>query len=317
MITVAVGACLAAVGVAQTTAPKTGADPVVIRAGEIQITQSEFEAAIKTIPAEYQAYASGPGKKAFAEDYLRMRLLARAAEKRGLEKDPEVVRQLRLLRENALANAELDRLEKGIQISDADVQKAYDAKKDTYEQVKARHILIAYKGSPAAQPGKKELTEEEAKAKAEDIRKKIAAGGDFAELARTESDDKGSGARGGELGTFAKGQMVPEFEKVAFETKPGQVSPVVRTQFGYHVIKVDEHKTQALAEVKPQLEREIRQTKMQEQMDQMKNNSAAIYDETYFAPPPAPPAPAQSSAPAQNPADAKAKPQTSDVKKPQ
>jgi hypothetical protein len=110
--------------------------------------------------------------------------------------------------------------------------------------------------------------------------------------------------------------MVPEFEKVAFETKPGEVSPVVRTQFGYHVIKVDEHKTQGLAEVKPQLEREIRQTKMQEQMDQMKNNSAATYDETYFAPP-APPAPAQSSAPAQNPADAKVKPQTSDVKKPQ
>src|SRR5687768_8807572 len=218
-------------------APKTaqtGSDPVVIKSGDLQIRKSEFEAALKTIPAEYQAYASGAGKKAFAEDYLRMKLLAREAEKHGLDKRPETVQQLRLMRENALANAELDNIEKAIVISDADVQKVYDQRKNNYEQAKARHILIAFKGSPAAQQGKKELNEDEAKAKAEDLRKKAVAGSDFAELAKAESDDRGSAARGGDLGWFSKGQMVPEFEKATFDTKPGETSPVVRTQYGYH-----------------------------------------------------------------------------------
>lgn len=279
---------------------QTSTDPVVIKAGDLQIKKSEFEAALKTIPPEYQAYASGPGKRAFAEDYLRMKLLARDAEKNGLDKTADVIQRLRLMRENALANAELDRIESSIQISDEELKKAYDEKKATFEQAKARHILIAFKGSPAAQAGKKELTEDEAKAKAEEIRAKIAAGADFAELAKSESDDRGSASRGGELGSFSKGQMVPEFDAAVFVAKPGELTAVVRTQYGYHVIKVDELKTQSLAEVKEQLEREIRQAKMQARLEALKTNSAATFDDAYFTPP-APPA---------QPAEAPAKPQT-------
>ena len=289
-------------------APKAqtgGSDPVIIKSGDLQIRKSEFEAALKTIPAEYQAYAAGPGKKAFAEDYIRMKLLAREAEKHGLDKTAETIQQLKMLRENALANAELDRIEKNIQVSDADVQKVYDQRKPSFEQAKARHILIAFKGSQAAQAGK-DLTEEQAKAKAEDIRKKIAAGADFAELAKAESDDKGSGARGGELGWFTKGQMVPEFEKAAFETKPGELSAgVIRTQFGYHVIKVDEHRTQALSDVKPQLQRELRQTRLQEKLDALKTTANPTFDETYFTP-----------APSAEPVGTAEKPATSGTTKP-
>jgi peptidyl-prolyl cis-trans isomerase C len=298
LIFVAIALITTAFAVAQEKTAQTTADPVVIRAGDVQVTKSEFEAALKTIPAEYQAYASGPGKKAFAEDYLRMKLLAREAEKHGLEKKPEVIQQLRLMRENALANAELNRIEESVKITDAELQKAYEEKKQSYQQAKARHILIAFQGSPAQQQGKKELTEEEAKAKAEEIRKKIAAGADFAEVAKTESDDRGSGSRGGELGTFSRGQMVPEFEQAVFGAKSGELTPVVRTQFGYHIIKVDELKTQSLDEVKAELEREIRQKKLQERLDQLKNASAPTFDEAYFTPP-APPTPP--AAPEQTP----------------
>jgi foldase protein PrsA len=222
-------------------------------------------------------------------------MLAKEGLKNGLDKDPEVTRQLNLMRENLIANAQIGRIEKGITISDADLQKAYEANKNQYEQLKARHILVAFKGSPAADPEKPELTEEQAKAKAEEIRKQLVAGGSWDEIAKKESDGKGSGARGGDLGSFGRGQMVDEFETAAFAAKAGDVTPVVRTQFGYHVIKVDEKKTTSFAEVKEQLEKAERQKKMQEVLDSMKNTAKVTFNDSYFgaSAPAAVPPPAQ------------------------
>jgi peptidyl-prolyl cis-trans isomerase C len=263
------------------------ADPIVIAAGDITVRQSEFESALKTLPAEYQQYAAGQGKKQFAEDYLRMKMLAAQGLKSGLDKDPEVVRQLSLMRENLVANAQLEKIQKGVTVTDEELKKQYDAKKGEYEQVKARHILVAFKGSPAAQSGKPELTEEQAKAKAEDLRKQIINGAKFEEVAQKESDDTGSGSRGGDLGEFGHGQMVPEFEQAAFSAKVGEVTPVIRTQFGYHIIKVDEHGSTPFEQVKPVLERNVRQERVQAALDKMKNDAKPTFNETYFPPVPA------------------------------
>ena len=136
------------------------------------------------------------------------------------------------------------------QVTDAEIQSYYDQHKDQYQvkdQAKVRHILIAV---PAGADAK---TDAAAKAKAEDILKQIKAGGNFAELAGKFSDDPGSKTQGGELGWLNPGQTVPEFDKVAFSLAPGQTSGVVKTQFGYHILQVEDKKTahlQPLAEVK-------------------------------------------------------------------
>jgi len=288
------------------------ADPVVITAGDVKIHKSEFEGAIKTLPAEYQQFALGSGKKQFAEDFLRMKLLASEGLKNNLQNDPEVVKQLDLMRENLVASAEVKKLEATLPVTDAELKAAYDAGKNDYEQVKARHILIAFKGSPAAQPGKKELTEDEAKAKAEEIRKQLVAGADFAELAKKESDDTGSGSRGGDLGTFGHGQMVPEFEKAAFGTKVGEVSPVVRTQYGFHILKVESHDYTSFDTVKATLEKNARQKKLQAAIESMKDNAKPVFSEAYFPPPPPPP---PAAAPATAPAT-KSEAKPADTKKP-
>jgi peptidyl-prolyl cis-trans isomerase C len=271
-----------------TPAPKPAdADPVIISANGIAIHKSEFEGALKTLPPEYQQVAAAQ-KKQFAEDYLRMKLLAAQGAKEGLQNDPEVTRQFELMRANLLATAELKRIEKGVVISDADVKAYYDANKKDYEQVHARHILIAPKGSQAAPPAKegtKELTDAEAKAKAEEIRAKLVAGGDFALLAKSESNDTGSGENGGDLGSFGRGQMVPEFDQAAFAAKPGEITPVVKTQFGYHIIKVESHDYTPLEQIKPGLEKTLRQKKMQETLEAMKTSANATFDEAYFAAP--------------------------------
>ena len=265
-------------------------DTVIITAGAITITKAEFETAVKTLPEQYQQFAMNQGKKQFAEDFLRLKLLAAEGMKNGLDKDPDVLKQLGLLRENLVAQAQLARLDKSVEISEAETKAAFDANQKDYEQVHARHILIAYKGSPAAQTGKKELTEDEAKAKAQDIRRKLAAGSKFEDLAKTESDDIGSAANGGDLGSFGHGQMVPEFEKAAFETKPGETSDVIRTQFGYHIIKVESREVTPFAGVKDKLTHDLHQKKLQEQLDKLKVDAKPQFNDAYFAaPPPAEP----------------------------
>ncbi len=283
------------------------ADPIVVSSGDVAIRQSEFEQALKTLPAEYQQYAFGPGKKQFAEDFLRMKMLAAEGMKNGLDKDPDVLQQLALMKENLVANAQLQKIDKSVVISDDDMKKEYEANKKEYEQVTARHILIAFKGSPAAQKGKKELTEAEAKAKAEEIRAKLVAGADFVELAKKESDDVGSGARGGELGSFSHGQMVPEFEAAAFAAKVGEITPVVKTQYGYHIIKVDKHDYTPFEQVKDTLVKKEHDKRVRDVVDSMKKS--VTFNEAYF-PPPAPPV-AAPAAPAATPkADATKKPAT-------
>ena len=139
------------------------------------------------------------------------------------------------------------------QVSDSDVLAYYNAHQAAYkvaDSVKARHILIAV---PQGADAKADAA---AKAKAEDILKQIKAGGNFAALAAANSDDPGSKSSGGELGTFTRGKMVPEFEKAAFSLQPGQTSDLVKTSFGYHLIQVEQKESahmKPLAEVKAEI----------------------------------------------------------------
>lgn len=131
-----------------------------------------------------------------------------------------------------------ENFDKETKISDQDLQKYYDEHKKEYykDEVKASHILISTQdknGKPLSEEKKKE-----AKEKAEKLLKQAKSGEEFSKLAKENSDDPGSAANGGDLGFFTKGQMVPEFEKAAFALKPGQISEIVETDFGYHIIKV-------------------------------------------------------------------------------
>jgi len=126
-----------------------------------------------------------------------------------------------------------------IKVSDEDAKKFYDENKDKYfkqdEGIKASHILIGVDAN--AKPEEKKA----AKEKAEALLKEVKAGKDFAELAKANSTCPSS-KQGGDLGFFSRGQMVEPFEKAAFALKPGEVSDVVETQFGYHIIKVTDKK---------------------------------------------------------------------------
>jgi peptidyl-prolyl cis-trans isomerase D len=138
----------------------------------------------------------------------------------------------------------------------------------TPEQVHALHILLKTEGKDEAAVRKQ----------AEDILKQAKAGADFGELAKKYSEDEGSKTRGGDLNFFGKGQMVPEFEKVAFSQPPGQISDLVKSQFGFHIIKVLEKKaatTKPLAEVKDQIAEQLKWERAQAQSAELSGRIAA------------------------------------------
>jgi peptidyl-prolyl cis-trans isomerase D len=150
-------------------------------------------------------------------------------------------------------------LSESIQIDEEELMAHYEKKKEsllTQEQRQASHILIQVAA------GADEETINQAKVEAEEVLKQIRNGGDFAELAKQHSDDPGSAAQGGDLGFFARGAMVPEFDKTVFSMQPGDVSEPVRTQFGFHIIKLAEvrgSEIPALEEVREELMTELKE----------------------------------------------------------
>jgi peptidyl-prolyl cis-trans isomerase C len=174
----------------------------------------------------------------------------------------------------ATAQAALER-EMKVNATDEDIKKFYDdnpAKFEQPEMVRASHILLSTRDPET----NKDLTDEQKAAKrklAEDLLKRARAGEDFAKLAKQYSEDPGSKDKGGEY-QFPRGQMVPEFEAAAFSLKTNEVSDIVTTQFGYHIIKLSEKipaKKVELAKVAPDLKEYLKQQQMQKRQQDVKD----------------------------------------------
>ncbi|PAB57639.1 peptidylprolyl isomerase [Anaeromicrobium sediminis] len=178
---------------------------------KIQITDEEVQ-------KEYEQYKESIGKDQDFNEFLKEN-----------DMDEEFVKE-QVIRSGLYAKKFQEKVIADTSLDDEKLKKYYDENSATYniEQVRARHILVS----------------EEDKAK--EILEKLKAGEDFAALATEFSKDPGSATKGGDLGFFPKGVMVPEFEQTAFSLKPGEISDLVKTQFGYHIIKVEEKKNEVI-----------------------------------------------------------------------
>jgi peptidyl-prolyl cis-trans isomerase C len=225
--------------------PLTGAfaqsDPVVAKVDGAEIKQSDLKAAEDEIGQQLPPLGE-EAKRDYLVTYVAdMMLVAKAAEKRKLGDTPEFKQKLALARTKLLMESLLQ-VEAKSAVTDAAMRKVYDdATKEmgNEQEVSARHILVE--------------TEDQAKAVLADLKK----GGDFAVIAKEKSKDPGSKENGGELGFFGKDQMVPEFAEAAYKLEKGQLSEPVKTQFGWHVIRVEDKRKKQLPEfdkVKDQIE---------------------------------------------------------------
>lgn len=188
------------------------------------ITVEDFKKEVETLPPYLRPMAeTADGKKELLDTMIVREIIMQQAKKDGLDKSPAVAEKMEELRQRVIVEAFLKKkIEEQAKISDADLQKFYDQNKDKFksgEQVRASHILVKDEGA------------------AKEILAEIKKGGNFEELAKKHSIDA-AGAKGGDLGWFGQGSMIPEFETVAFAMKEGEISGVVKTKFGYHIIKL-------------------------------------------------------------------------------
>lgn len=221
-------------------APASTSDPVIARVNGVDIKQSDLALAEEDVGADMQA-ASPEAKREHLISYLAdIIMVTQAADKKNLADNPDFKRRLAFLRSKLLMGYELQQ-EAKTALTDEALKQTYDEAVKSMsgqEEVRARHILVE--------------GEDEAKA----ILEQLKGGADFAKLAKEKSKDPGA-AEGGDLGYFTKDQMVPEFADVAFKMYPGQLSNPVKTQFGWHVIKVEDKRIKQPPEfekVKDQIE---------------------------------------------------------------
>jgi len=211
------------------------ADPVIVQGSGVTVTGTDLLAEVQRLPPEART-ATLARKENVAQlgsnIYLR-RVLAAQAEKDGLAQDPLVAAALKIARDRVLSDAHLAQLDAKNRPADAALDavatttyKANPKRFEVPEQIRASHILVA-KGP-------------EAKATAEKLLAELKQGADFAALAKEHSADTGSAVKGGDLGFFGKGRMVPPFEEAAFALKtPGELSGLVESEFGFHIIKLE------------------------------------------------------------------------------
>jgi len=233
-----------------------GPDTVVATVNDHPITAGEIDQRIQTLPPQVRGqFATGERRKQLVEQVILGYLMSEEARKEGLDKSKEFKEEMAQARESLLARTYMKKhVEKEGPPSDEELKKEYEKRLPQLSpppQIHARHILVK--------------TKEEAEA----ARKRVVEGGEPFEAVAKEVSIGPSASKGGDLGFFGKGRMVPAFEKAAFALKAGEVSEPVKTQFGWHVIKVVEKKQRkapTFEEVKGRLARQMVQERYRSQL---------------------------------------------------
>lgn len=214
-----------------------------------KVTEKDIAINIARMPQDMQQqYSTEQGRKNLLDQIISFELVYSDAVDNGMENDKEYLAQLESAKKELLTQVSINKMLSDMTVSDSEAEEFYNAHKEFFvspESVRAKHILV------------------DSEEKANKIKTEIAEGKSFEDAAKEYSSCP-SKAKGGDLGVFSKGQMVPEFEKVAFTLEPGVVSDPVKTQFGYHLIKVEgknEAMTKAFSEVKSIISQRLLQEK--------------------------------------------------------
>ena len=224
---------------------------IVAKVGTVVITEADVDATIAALGQRGEAYRGEQGRKAVVEQLVNKALLLCDARKNLYEFDPAFKAQLETIKEEMLANFAIEKAVSGVTVTDDEVKAYYEAHKDelvSEETVNASHILV------------------DSEEKANELLSSITAGDITFEDAARKHSSCPSSQNGGNLGDFSRGQMVPEFDKAVFEMKEGEVAGPVKTQFGYHLIRLNhKHAPQSFTyeQIKDQLKATVLSEKRQ------------------------------------------------------
>ncbi|MSR88328.1 MAG: hypothetical protein EXS67_01575 [Candidatus Margulisbacteria bacterium] len=219
---------------------------IIATVGKTKITIEELNSRISGFPPQYsEALKQKENKAKLLDQMIDEQLLVNAAKKSGEDKSASYKKQIQDAQKQILLDALIkDKIDKNITVTDEDAQAFYTSKPEQFqatEQRNASHILV------------------KTEAEASEIKKAVDKGADFEALAKEKSQDPSAASNSGSLGWFARGQMVPEFEQAVFVLTKGQISGPIKTQFGYHIIKLNDTQSRQKTEFTPQLAQQIKE----------------------------------------------------------
>ena len=231
-------------------------DRPLVTVADKPITIKDFKNKLSKLPKHYQALAEN-NKKNLLDDMIVESLFLEDAIRNGLDNDKEIKDILAEARKKIIiAKFVKTEVDDKVEVSENEMKAFYDEHKDEFKMPqmwRACHILLASEGE------------------AKDILSELSKGGSFEDIARVKSIDATS-SRGGDVGYFRKAQVVPEFENACLSLNVGQISPIVHTQFGYHIIKLTDKKDEALEpyeSVRPKIENVLKLKKRNEMFDEL------------------------------------------------
>ena len=259
-------------------------DTIVMHVNGQPVTAREFAIFLESAPAEGRAFYGSPaGKRAIADEIVKLKVLEQEAKRMGLTDDPEVRTQMAMARAQIAAGKALEKI--ATDKSEEKIRAEYEKEKGS--AVTLRHILLSFEGSqvPVRQGGEAR-SPEEAMQKARELVAQLRNGADFATVAAAESDDTQSAADGGNLGPTRPDMLPPDIGPHVSKLKPGEISDPVRTQFGVHIFKVEQP---SLEDLRPMLGQRVRQQVAQEEVARLQKAAKVELDPKFFPPPQVPP----------------------------
>jgi len=266
-------------------------DTVVVEIAGKKYTKAEVDGMINSLPPQFQQAARMQPQ--MLSQIFMIRRMAADGEKAGLDKQSPYKEAIEFNRMQILQQAQATTYLNTIQVTPEDEQKYYKENADKYKQAKVRVIYITFSPTPdkTGADGKKLLSEAEAKAKIDDLRKQALGGADFGKLARENSDDKSSAEKDGDFGMMSHTSSYPDpIKSAVFALKAGEISEPVRQPNGFYLIRVDQVTEQPFAEVDVEILKELRQKRFNDYVKGLQDEyKVKVENPAYFTPQPGAP----------------------------
>ena len=265
-------------------------DKVVMRVNGEAVTESEFNAFVQQAPEQMQAfYASPEGRRTLAEQLVKLKSLEQEGRKLGVEADPEAASRIEMARANIIAAYTLQKLMP--QPNEQALRAEFEKQKKNYDTLQLSHIVVAYIGGAIPPKSGPPLSEADAMKKAQGIEAKLRSGADFAQVARSDSDDVNSGSEGGRLGEVSPASLPPEVQSAVANLKPQQVSQPVKSPYGIHIFKSGPHTSRGYDQMKATFAAKLQRDAAEATLMRLQKSAKVDLDPKFFPPESAPAAP--------------------------
>jgi hypothetical protein len=256
------------------------AERVVLKVGNLQVTQADFETMVSDLEAQ-----QGPAdlsRRAIGDNYAQLLMLSQQATANHLDSSPEVIRQLALDRTQILSNAEFARLKSQAKPTPEEISSYYSAHLDDYDVVDLRRVFIWSSGEGSKDA--RGFTPLQAKALADQVRHAYATGGDAGKVLRDTPHGPDDVVFDAEPLTFQRGEMPARMEQAAFLLKEGEWTELNDAPGTYVFLRVVNRSRRALKDVSSQIEKRLQAQKLKDELSDLKKNAGIWMDEAYFAP---------------------------------